>query len=167
MLNIEIIRVVLDCVNMEDLVKINNVCYLFRKCFLERGGYFAIDKSVSKDYFAYLLTHDKLEIFNHCLERGFLEIDKGSLLDANKEEIKICVHDFWVGRPEEYTKPSRVGLFIMAKDVALHTCRPCKSDPHVMQEHTDTMVGIIRDLLKSEPLRLLQPVRSVQPFRLL
>nr|WIL04138.1 hypothetical protein Clen_208 [Cedratvirus lena] len=133
---------------MKDLAKINNVCCLFRKCFLNRGGYFAVDRITSEKYFSYLLVHDRLEDFNTHLQKGFLEIDEVNLLDKNKNEIMICAHDFWVDIPRENKDPSRVGLFVIASGVEIITCRSCMSDRYVMEENTETMVCIIRNLLK-------------------
>nr|WIL03602.1 hypothetical protein Cplu_213 [Cedratvirus plubellavi] len=141
---------------MEELAKINNVCCLFRKSFLERGGYFAVDRTTSDKYFAYLLSHDKLDIFTKHLQKGSLEIDESHLLDTNKHEIVVCAHDFWVHLKESMngsTPLNGLALFIISSGVNIITCRPCKSDWNMMEENTETMVCIIRNLLKSERLR--------------
>ncbi|SHO33274.1 Hypothetical protein BQ3484_206 [Cedratvirus A11] len=148
---------------MEDLVKINNACCLFQKRFLERGGYFAVNRTTSEKYFTYLLSHDKLEIFNEHLQKGSLEIDEGNLLDKNKEEIVICAHDFWVHlkeRMNDSTPLNGLSLFIISSGVNIITCRPCKSDWNMMEENTDTMVCIIRNLLKSKPFKLVKRKRG-------
>ncbi|SPN79535.1 Hypothetical protein BRZCDTV_400 [Brazilian cedratvirus IHUMI] len=148
MLRTEILSIILDCKEMKDLKKINNVCCLFRKCFLDRGGWFALDRVTSERYFSYLLSHDRLDIFTECLKRGFLEIDQGNLLDKNKHEVAVCAHEFWVNMHKPASQ-NKLALFVMASDVKIITCRPCMSDRYVMEENTETMVGIIRSLLKS------------------
>jgi hypothetical protein len=134
---------------MEELTKINNVCCLFRKRFLERGGYFALDAGTSEAYLTYLLLHDKLEILQEHLEKAFLKVDGKNLLDKNGDKISFCAHNFWVDAPEEYKNPSRVALFIIRSGVSIITCRGCRSDSYVMEENTETMVDIIRFLINS------------------
>lgn len=157
MLSEEVLCTILECKEMGQLKKINNVCCLFRECFLKRGGWFALDRVTSEKYFSYLLAHDKLDVFTECLEKGSLEIDEGNLLDKNKHEIAVCAHEFDARRHDALSPLNKLDLFIIASGVKIITCRPCTNDRYMMEENTEAMVGIIRSLLRTRnakhPLR--------------
>nr|WIL03870.1 hypothetical protein Cplu_217 [Cedratvirus plubellavi] len=74
------------------LRRTNGFCKLSRAIFLKRGAYFTSSRW-TEDYFIYLLTEDKYDLFVRFVDEGHLYMKDRNLYNKKGLEIRFCYTD--------------------------------------------------------------------------
>lgn len=98
------------------LRRVNGFCKIARTIFLQRGAYFT-SSCWAEDYFIYLLSQDKYEIFVDFVDKGHLLCKDGNLQTKKGEKIRFC----YVNRAKAPEK-SRIATYLQSKNVYMNYC---------------------------------------------